>query len=632
MRLYPTIITPFFEDKSIDFNGLANLIRHFAMNGCDGIFAVCQSSEMAFLSDEEKLELAAFSIAQCRRYGLDCVVSGHTQDTMEAQIQYLQRLEKLKPDAIVLVTNRFAAEDEPESLAIENLRKLMAALSPETRLGVYECPMPYKRLLSDEILKVMAESGRFDFIKDTCCQIDLIRHRLDLLRGTGVALYNANAKTLYESLVAGAAGYSGILLNFMPEFYHGLKDTLAENPVSWARAYEFCRYISTISVIEYQNYPTNVKYLLKQRGIIEGTSCRIEKPAMTESQRGETTDLFLQSERALYDCAKHAEIERIFRAGQFFPSCHASTVLPLADGSVLCAYFAGLREHSDDMAIYLSRFHDGGWDKPTAVACVGKTPHWNPVLFEVPGGVRLVFKSGSEISDWENWTMFSADGGLTWTEPVKVAPDPSCGPVRSRPIQLKDGRYLAPNSDQKGKNKENWSVRVDISEDGVNFAKYADIPLNRTDATQESTYLPGHGAIQPTLWRGGDGALHAMMRTDVGAIYRSDSTDEGKTWCVAYRTNLPNNNSGIDIVRAEGKLYLAMNPNTSDSRTPLVILRSENEGESFSLWRVLCDLRIDEESGKPAEFSYPSLAYRDGKLYATFTDQRRSIAYACMDL
>ena len=55
--IYPTMLTPFTEDNKIDYNGVLRLLEFYKNNGCDGIFAVCQSSEMFFLSSEEKLEL-----------------------------------------------------------------------------------------------------------------------------------------------------------------------------------------------------------------------------------------------------------------------------------------------------------------------------------------------------------------------------------------------------------------------------------------------------------------------------------------------------------------------------------------------------------------------------------------------
>ena len=56
-EMYPTIVTPMLEDGRIDWKSLGKLIAHYAKIDCDGIFAVCQSSEMFFLTEDEKLEL-----------------------------------------------------------------------------------------------------------------------------------------------------------------------------------------------------------------------------------------------------------------------------------------------------------------------------------------------------------------------------------------------------------------------------------------------------------------------------------------------------------------------------------------------------------------------------------------------
>ena len=67
-------------------------------------------------------------------------------------------------------------------------------------------------------------------------------------------------------------------------------------------------------------------------------------------------------------------------------------------------------------------------------------------------------------------------------------------------------------------------------------------------------------------------------------IYRSDSKDGGNTWTEAYATELPNNNSGIDMIRSEdGKLFLVYNPvgvNWGD-RTPISLAVSKDDGKTW---------------------------------------------------
>ena len=59
--IVPVMITPFHEDGDIDWGGLENLIEWYIAHGAQALFAVCQSSEMQFLSLAERRDLAIFT-------------------------------------------------------------------------------------------------------------------------------------------------------------------------------------------------------------------------------------------------------------------------------------------------------------------------------------------------------------------------------------------------------------------------------------------------------------------------------------------------------------------------------------------------------------------------------------------
>ena len=56
-----------------------------------------------------------------------------------------------------------------------------------------------------------------------------------------------------------------------------------------------------------------------------------------------------------------AKKEYVFLFNSKAPSCHASTVLPLPDGTVLTAWFAGQREGADDVGIWAAIRKDDAW-------------------------------------------------------------------------------------------------------------------------------------------------------------------------------------------------------------------------------------------------------------------------------
>ena len=140
----------------------------------------------------------------------------------------------------------------------------VAALPEEIPLGVYECPRPYKRLLTDRMLSFCAQSGRFAFMKDTCCDAAVIARRMKLLEGTPMLLLNANGQTLLDSLRSGAHGYCGVMCNFHPELFVWLCHNFEKDP---ARADLVQSFLGCAAFLESLAYPVIAKYHLKE---IEG--------------------------------------------------------------------------------------------------------------------------------------------------------------------------------------------------------------------------------------------------------------------------------------------------------------------------------------------------------------------------
>ena len=297
-------------------------------------------------------------------------------------------------------------------------------------------------------------------------------------------------------------------------------------------------------------------------------------------------------------------------------SCHASTVLPLDNGTVVAAWFAGSSESDDDVKILTSvRGTDGKWGEPIRVSADPNVAHWNPVLFQNDDGtITLYFKVGKDTEYWKTYYSVSTDG-KNWAAPRELVPGDNSGgrgPVKNKPIRLKDGTVLAPASTEID---GEWRAFVDIStDDGATWTKTANV---------DSKYCTWFKVpmIQPTLWQSADGSVHMLTRTKVGKIYRSDSYDNGKTWCRAYATKLPNNNSGIDLdTDDQGRIFLAYNNiGLPGIRTPLVLSVSTDDGKTFTKIKTF-------EKGL-AEYSYPSVVVKGDTIHITYTYERDYIAY-----
>src|SRR5688572_2054180 len=51
-----------------------------------------------------------------------------------------------------------------------------------------------------------------------------------------------------------------------------------------------------------------------------------------------------------------------------YPSCHASTIVEIAPGELLAAWFGGTGEGKPDVAIWGARRKDGKWSEPVELA------------------------------------------------------------------------------------------------------------------------------------------------------------------------------------------------------------------------------------------------------------------------
>ncbi len=271
--VWPVMLTPFDEQREIDWDSLKKLIDWYIKAGVNGLFANCQSSEMFFLSEAESLQLTRFVLDYVDGR-VPVVASGHTACGLSQQIDQLGKIAATGVDSVILISNRLAMPGESDKIVLGNLQRITASLPDTVGVGIYECPHPYKRLLSDDVVRWCAQSGRYTFIKDTCCRIDTITRRVELVKGSRLRIANANGQTLLPSLQAGAHGYSGVMTNFHPELYVWLCNNWQQEP---EKAEIVSAYLSTASLAEYLEYPICAKDYQKSIGNFASVAARVRE-------------------------------------------------------------------------------------------------------------------------------------------------------------------------------------------------------------------------------------------------------------------------------------------------------------------------------------------------------------------
>lgn len=271
--IVPVMLTPFTADEQIDYPALAKLIDWYLEKGVDALFAVCQSSEMQFLSLKERVALARF-VVQHVDGRIPVIASGHISDDIAAQKEELLAMAQTNIDALVLVTNHLDPRNEGSETFFSTLKTLLDTLPEELPLGLYECPVPYRRLLTNDEFTWCANSGRFVVLKDVSCDLPTVERRVKLAQGTPLSVINANAAIAWPAILAGSQGFSGVFTNFHPELYSWLWHS---GKTQRALADELAIFLSLSAVTETLGYPQNAKVYHQRLGTFDNVACRVNK-------------------------------------------------------------------------------------------------------------------------------------------------------------------------------------------------------------------------------------------------------------------------------------------------------------------------------------------------------------------
>lgn len=297
----------------------------------------------------------------------------------------------------------------------------------------------------------------------------------------------------------------------------------------------------------------------------------------------------------------------------------------LSDGQWITLFMTGgVYEPDPSNHVVLCRSDDEGesWGPPEVVW------RWDgggvcPSEAIVEGDRLVVFATthGGRFEDWRNWTIESRDGGRTWGEPVAFHPAPRRAFIRNR-FKTSWGEWILPL--QSYDHVEDPSVSP-LSDGSHNEARVGALITADEGATWEVSPLVGplKGWAEPNIVELSDGRLVMLIRADrTGCLYRSESTDRGRTWTSPEATDVPNPGSKFRLFRlSDGRIALAHNPNprlkhpnskrqAQVCRNPLALWVSDDDMATWGHRRVL--------TAFPGMLAYPDGVVSEDEAFVHF--------------
>lgn len=283
------MITPYKADLKIDFDGLSRLIDFYIDSGAKGFFANCLSSEMYSLNNEERLALTKHVVKRVNGK-FPVVATGSFGTTLEERGEFTKKIHDTGVNAVILITSHFVEKEQDDKVLINNLEKFLS-LTGNIPLGTYECPSPYKRVVSPDVLRYMLNTNRFTYHKDTTIDQEKIKAKLGICKNSTLEFYDAHTPNAMYSLQLGAKGMSPIAGNFYPEVFAWLCNNVnnpdRQDDVKWIQS-ELTRADDIIG----QGYNVSAKYFLQKRGVAIKPLSRTKNTPLTSDQTQALDELY----------------------------------------------------------------------------------------------------------------------------------------------------------------------------------------------------------------------------------------------------------------------------------------------------------------------------------------------------
>lgn len=271
-KFIPVMLMPFTEDKKIDYKVLKDLVEFYLNAGAEGLFANCLSSEMFELGKDEMIDSINFIVNEVHGR-VPIVATGSFGNTISEQADFIKEVYATGIEAVIVITSLLAEENDEESLFEDNVRKLME-LTPNIPLGFYECPIPYKRIMSPTFLSEIVQSDRIKYYKDTSLDLNSIKSKLHATQGfPEFGLFDAYMVHAVGSLQAGSAGLSCIQGNYFPELIVWLCKNY-DDPNLQVQIDKVQNFLTENMDVMHYAYPASAKYFLQSIGFEIQTTCR----------------------------------------------------------------------------------------------------------------------------------------------------------------------------------------------------------------------------------------------------------------------------------------------------------------------------------------------------------------------
>ncbi len=230
--IIPPIITPMYEDESINYNELRNQINRQIDAGVHGIFVFGTNGESYILNDEEKKEILRVTIEEVG--GRVPVYAGTGVPGTKDTIRMSKMAERLGADVLSIICPYFAAASQNE--IVEHYKEISNAV--DLPIVIYNIPARAGTNISPSSIAELAKVDNIVGAKDSSGNFDNMLQYIELTKDEEFVVLSGNDSLILWNLLAGGVGGIAGCANIYPETLTAIYESFVKGNLKESKEYQ----------------------------------------------------------------------------------------------------------------------------------------------------------------------------------------------------------------------------------------------------------------------------------------------------------------------------------------------------------------------------------------------------------
>lgn len=270
------IVTPFYDDGSINYDRLGEMIDHQIENHTDAIIICGTTGEASTMTDDEHLECIKFAVN--RTAGRVPVIAGTGSNDTKYAVELSKEAEAAGADALLLVTPYYNKTTQKGLILHFN------TIADAVNIPIILYNIPGRTGMNMEVstVKELAKHKNIVALKEASGNISYVA-KLIAECGDNIDIYSGNDDMIVPIMSLGGKGVISVLSHILPKETHDMVQLCLDN--DFAKATEMqIKYLDLINALFIEVNPIPVKEALNMTGWNVGP-CRLPLCEMSEEHK-----------------------------------------------------------------------------------------------------------------------------------------------------------------------------------------------------------------------------------------------------------------------------------------------------------------------------------------------------------